>query len=81
MQIRVLLHGVLIRLAGRDAIELECAPQSSVQTVLDTLADALPSLAQELDRTACAIGDSLVSRDTVLEPEAELVLIPPVSGG
>lgn len=81
MRIRVLLHGVLIRLAGSETVELECSGQATVQDALDILCRQNPGLSDELKRTACAMGDSLVSRDTQLQSDSELALIPPVSGG
>lgn len=81
MRIRVLLHGVLVHLAGNERIDLECGDAATVQEVLNELAERCPELSDELKRTACAVGDTLVSRDTQLQSASELALIPPVSGG
>ena len=81
MQIKYLLHGVLIRLAGTESVQLECPEACSVQDALNQLAEHCPALTPELQRTACAIGDALVSRSEPLPGDTELALIPPVSGG
>ncbi|MGB1580094.1 MAG: MoaD/ThiS family protein [Nevskiales bacterium] len=81
MQIRFELHGVLTRLAGTDLIELQCPAPATVDKALDMLIASHPALEAELQRTACAIGEALVSRDTVLDTDSKIALIPPVSGG
>ena len=81
MTVTFLMHGVLIRLAGSEAITLDCQTQCSIQDALERLATEAPDLESELNRTACAIGEALVTRDTLITTDVEIALIPPVSGG
>lgn len=74
--------GVLEQICG--GVEHEFAVSESpvqVTQALSYLADAVPDVADWLPRTACAVGDAIVSRDRVLETDETLVLLPPVSGG
>jgi molybdopterin synthase sulfur carrier subunit len=81
LRIQFLFHGVLIRLAGCETLSIECPANSTVEQALAQLATQLPAMATELQRTACAQGDSLLSRSRNLTGDAEIALIPPVSGG
>ena len=78
--VTIRLHGVLARLAGCDRLTLETSA-GTAGAVVEEIAARWPQLAAELRRTACAIGDELVSRSARLAPGAELNLLPPVSGG
>ncbi|MGH8541918.1 MAG: MoaD/ThiS family protein [Stenotrophobium sp.] len=81
MNIVIELHGVLCRLAGNDELSLELPQASIVADALAVLEQRLPTLAEHLPATACAIGEEIVGRQHVLEDDTRLVLIPPVSGG
>ena len=81
MQIRIEFHGVLRRLAGMEDTVLDVRDAALVSEVLDALEARLPSLSETLAVTACAVGDALVHRASVLSDGDSLVLIPPVSGG
>lgn len=81
MQIEYLLHGILIRLGGAESLKLDCSSPCTVQDALNALAEHCPALEQELQRSACAIGDALINRSETLPSNCQLALIPPVSGG
>lgn len=81
MQITVELNGVLCRLAGTQNLTIELNDPATVADAMDAVEKQLPNAADRLEVTAIAIGDSLVHRNTVLEGDETLVLIPPVSGG
>lgn len=81
MRVTLLLHGVLRQLAGSDSIGIELPAGASAQAALDQLAQLVPRSATRLQHTACAIGDTLVSRKHALRNGETLALIPPVSGG
>lgn len=81
MQITVELNGVLCRLAGTQNLTIELNDPATVSDAMDAVEKRLPNAADRLEVTAIAIGDSLVHRNTVLEGDETLVLIPPVSGG
>ncbi len=75
------LHGVLVRLAGTERLEIDARSSQTVGSVLEQIAERWPQMAVELRRTACAVGDELLPRGAQVAPGAELNLLPPVSGG
>lgn len=82
MDVTVRLHGVLTRVCASDRVTFELdGGGASVGEVLAALATRFPPIEIHLSRVACAIGAEVVSREHCLPPGAELVLIPPVSGG
>lgn len=81
MMLTIRLNGVLTRLAGTDILSLDVQGQVTVDDVVYLLGERYPALVAQLQRTACAVGDELVSRTQPIKPGSELVLIPPVSGG
>jgi len=68
-------------LQGLLAPEFEIEGNGSVQSVLDAIVEKYPAFAEQVERTACAVGDDLVQRDHALQAQDILVLIPPVAGG
>lgn len=81
MQINIEFHGVLRRLAGLDQTILDMSDAALVSEVIAALENKLPTLREILEVTACAVGDELVHRNSLLSDGDRLVLIPPVSGG
>lgn len=81
MKASIEFHGVLRRLAGADSIQIELPDAATAADALDKVSNISAELSQRLECCACAVGDELISRTTVLEDGATLVLIPPVSGG
>jgi molybdopterin converting factor subunit 1 len=68
-------------LAGADRISVELPPGSTVAELRQALALACPALAGLLARSAVALNGEF-ARDTDPVPEqAEISLLPPVSGG
>ena len=81
MQITIELNGVLCRLAGAETLSVELKDPATVADAFAAVEARLPDAADRLEATACAIGDELVPRNTLLVGAEVLVLIPPVSGG
>lgn len=81
MQITIELNGVLCRLAGAETLSVELKDPATVADAFAAVEARLPDAADRLEATACAIGDELVPRNTLLAGAEVLVLIPPVSGG
>ncbi len=81
MNITIQFHGALRQLAGAKNTDLGLADSATVADAIQALGREYPHIAERLPATACAIGDALVARDELLFEGAELVLIPPVSGG
>lgn len=81
MRVTIECHGVFRSLCGAEyTVEIDNG-NATVGDALTALADAVPETADHLPRTACAAGDTLVDRDTMVEDGDRLALIPPVSGG
>lgn len=81
MQVTIELNGVLCRLAGVQSLTVDLKDSATVADAMAAVEERLPNTADRLEVTAIAIGDSLVHRNTPLEGDETLVLIPPVSGG
>lgn len=81
MNITIEFHGVLERLAGAASMPLIVADGAVVADALELLTQKAPNLVDTVGRSACAVGDSLVSRSDVLTHGARLALLPPVAGG
>jgi molybdopterin converting factor subunit 1 len=68
-------------LAGRASLHLDVAPKSTVGELRRQLAETLPGLAMILPRCAVAVHGEFAQDAVVLSPDAEVAILPPVSGG
>jgi MoaE-MoaD fusion protein len=82
MTVRVRLFAVLRQRAGRDTVDVELEEGATVADALAALARE-PGLTDALDRipVQMAVNRDYAEPQTVLSPEDELALVPPVSGG
>jgi molybdopterin synthase catalytic subunit/molybdopterin converting factor small subunit len=82
MVVQVRLFAILRERAGCDLIELALPRGATVAEALQRLA-RIDSLAEPLAclSVAMAVNRDYAAADTVLEPDDELALIPPLSGG
>ena len=60
---------------------LQCDPDSSVTVVLKDLVAQYPAVHTLLERCACAVGEDIIPRQTILSRDSTLVLLSPVAGG
>ena len=60
---------------------LQCESDSSVTVVLKGLVAQYPDVHTVLERCACAIGEDIIPRQTILSRDCTLVLLSPVAGG
>ena len=60
---------------------LQCEPDSLVTVVLKGLVAQYPDVHTVLERCACAIGEDIIPRQTILSRDCTLVLLSPVAGG
>lgn len=81
MRITIECHGVFGGLCGPECAVEVADERATVADALAALEAEVPEVAGHLPRTACALGDELVTRDTELGDGDRLALIPPVSGG
>lgn len=80
-QITFEFYGRLERLAQQSEISVSLPTPILLEQALQQLTALKPDLTENLERCACAIGDELVSRSTLLEANTRVALLPPVAGG
>ena len=81
MQVTVQCCGVTGQLLGQPALTISLPEPSTVRDLFALLSERSTDLAETLARSACARGDSIVPRSTLLRDGDELALLPPVAGG
>ena len=62
-------------------LTLQCEPDSSVAAVLKDVVAQYPDVQTLLERCACAMGEDIIPRQTILSRDCTLVLLSPVAGG
>ena len=80
---------IRVKVEGFGAIErqlppnltLQCEPDSSVAVVLKDVVAQYPAVHTLLERCACAMGEDIIPRQTILSRDCTLVLLSPVAGG
>lgn len=68
-------------LAGTDALTVELPPGATVAELRRRLVAQCPRLAGFVDRCAVAINDEFAEETLTVPADAEVALLPPVSGG
>jgi molybdopterin synthase catalytic subunit len=81
MEVRVLFFGMLKDLAGKSSDLLELPESASVADVLAHYQAHLPRLKDLLPWLAVAVNQHYAGSETKLNPDDEVALLPPVSGG
>jgi sulfur-carrier protein len=81
MIVRVRLFARAKDLAGTDSLSLELPPRAAVADLRRLLAEQVPALATLLPRSALAVNEEFARDDLPLTDNAEIALLPPVSGG
>ncbi|MES2883320.1 MAG: MoaD/ThiS family protein [Pseudomonadota bacterium] len=81
MQVSVECCGATGRLAGAERLTVTLPEAATVLDLFALLGERSSEFAELLARCACARGDAIVPRGTVLAEGDELALLPPVAGG
>ena len=81
MKVRIRLFARARDLAGADTVELELPPGSTVAELRRQLAMDRPALEGIVARSALAVNDEFAEDSLTLPLDAEIALLPPVSGG
>jgi molybdopterin synthase catalytic subunit len=81
MRVRVFFFGMLKDLAGKSSDLLELPESASVADVLAHYQAHLPRLKDLLPSLAVAVNQHYAGSETKLNPDDEVALLPPVSGG
>ena len=77
----VLLFARARELAGADAVEVELPSAATVGDLRKKLSESHPHLANLLVRCAVAVNNEYAGDEAPLPANAEVALVPPVSGG
>jgi molybdopterin converting factor small subunit len=81
MRIRLLAFASAADALGRDETTIEVAAGASVRDLVALIGERYPSLLALLPQTAVAVDGEVVATATLLHDDAEVALLPPVSGG
>jgi MoaE-MoaD fusion protein len=81
MRVRVLFFGVVKDLTGKSHDEVEVRDGGSVRDLLQHYESTIPGLKTWFSSIALAVNQQYARPDTILNPNDEVALLPPVSGG
>jgi molybdopterin synthase catalytic subunit/molybdopterin converting factor small subunit len=81
MRVRVLFFGMLKDLAGKSGEVVELHEGASVLDLLAHYEERIPALRKSLPSLAVAVNQQYSGTETKLNPDDEVALLPPVSGG
>jgi molybdopterin converting factor small subunit len=79
--ITVLLFGPAREAAGCGRTVMELSTPVTAAKVVDALSTAHPGLVPLLGRSRLVVNQRYVEADASIEPDDEVAIIPPVSGG
>src|ERR1700745_1424845 len=81
MRVHVLFFGVLRDLTGKPEDEIELPEGAAVRDILERYGAQVPRLKDSLSSIALAVNQQYTGPETILKPDDEVALLPPVSGG
>lgn len=81
MKVRVRLFAAAKELAGKEMLEVEVPEGARMADLRHSIVEVVPTLATIVRHSLWAIGTEYVDDDVVLQANADVALIPPVSGG
>lgn len=81
MKVRLRFFAALREIAGSEEIQLEVDPGTSAGALWDKLTRDYPRLAFYSRSIQVAVNQDFAARERTLEPDDEVVFLPPVSGG
>jgi len=81
MRVRVLFFGAVKELTGKSHEDVEVRDGGSVRDLLQHYESKVPELKSWFSSLALAVNQQYAHPDTILKPNDEVALLPPVSGG
>lgn len=81
MRVRVLFFGVLKEMVGKSSDEIDLPHGASVRDVLAHYRSQIPCFEESLPSLALAVNQHYAGPEVKLNPDDEVALLPPVSGG
>lgn len=80
MIVKIECFGAIERLLPTD-LTLQCESEMRISDILDYVVRAYPHAGNMLERCACAMGEDIIPRQTLLTADSTVVLLSPVAGG
>ncbi len=81
IKVQVLLFAKAQELAGSSTLEILAEQGIAVSDLLDLITQKIPALAPYLKHCRIAVDREFQSLDSTIAQDAEVAIIPPVSGG
>jgi molybdopterin converting factor subunit 1 len=81
MKVSISLFAEAKQLAGKSEMELELPTDATVAVLKQHLANSNSQWADLVSKSMIAIDQQYAGPDTIVCPDSEIALIPPVSGG
>lgn len=81
MKLKVMLFAEIRQTFGQREIEIDCQQAATVAALRNQLKLLAPDAAALIERSAIAINHAFATPDQSIPADAEIALIPPVSGG
>jgi molybdopterin converting factor subunit 1 len=81
MEVRIRLFARAKDLAGADTVTVKVPSGATVGELRRKLAKEYPPLAAILERSALAVNDEFADDTLIVPGNAEIAVLPPVSGG
>jgi molybdopterin converting factor subunit 1 len=81
MTVRIKLFAVARERLGRDTLEIELRPGTTIADLKRTVSAEYPTLVGILSHALWAVNAEYATDTTPITPQSEIALIPPVSGG
>lgn len=81
MELKIKLFATLKDRAGQDTIQIDVSEPATVQTLLQAVEAAYPTLEPSLATTLVSVNKSFAFPETQIQAGDEIALFPPVSGG
>ena len=78
--VKIECFGAVERLLPTD-LSLQFDKELSIVEALDYVSRTYPDAAQMIERCACAMGEDIIPRQTLVTADCSLVLLSPVAGG
>lgn len=78
---KILLFARARDVAGRYAVDLDFPADGTVRDLRRMLAETYPALKPLLERSAIAVAGDYADESRTIPPDAEVAVVPPVSGG
>ena len=81
MKVRVKLFAVARQRTGHESVDIELPERATVRQLRGAIVEQCPALADVVAHARLAMNNEYAADETLVAVNAELALIPPVSGG